>query len=135
MPGPGARMKFDELENIGSLPAVATVRFKAKGTKKCEIIITLGFETAARQVKDTQVAGGELQTHCDAAFAPPKDFLTAGTGSVIFRRKGSDGNSTMSMTLDADLDTKLPGTGGLIPLGPKKAAAKKKKAATKSKKR
>jgi hypothetical protein len=132
MPGPAARIHLNEEETISNGLEVALFKFRRKGQKKCAITVTFAFDMIAHHVPDSQDPGSDPGNQCDAVYAR-NDLLIPGTAKISFKPKRGDGISTM--TLEADLDTKIPGTGGFLPRKTQKAVPKKKKAATKSKKR
>lgn len=100
-----ARIELSNKETIQGNLKTPVVTFVKKGSKSYVSII-LGFERIA-------------DIHDDSTYADPAkyvdavtngtNFVSPGVAEVIFERKGTQGDSIMTIT--AELSTKIPGTG------------------------
>jgi hypothetical protein len=107
MARPAARILLNTTETIISEVEPPSVKFRRKGDKSV-VTITLAFKHIANAIDDSDEDDDPL-VYRDAVYSKP-NFLSSGNARVSFRALGVNGASTMS--IEADLETKLPGTGG-----------------------
>jgi len=109
---PAARLQLTTLETVDGTIGTPGITFSQSDRTKSVIKITLGFSSIANFIADSETPVDDpiKKNFRDAVIV--KEFFQPGNVNVRFTGKGD----SVIMTIEATLDTKIPGTGALVPL-------------------
>jgi len=108
-----ARLQLDNTETIGGTIGTPGIKFSQSNGTQSVITITLGFSSIANFVADSETpVDDHIKEKFRDAVIDIKEFFQPGNVTVTFTGKGD----SVKMTIEATLDTKIPGTGALLPL-------------------
>ena len=110
---PAARLQLATQETINGTIGTPGIKFSQSNGTQSVIKITLGFSSIANFVADSETPVDDpIKEKFRDAVIDVKEFFQPGNVTVTFTDKGD----SVKMTIEATLDTKIPGTGALLPL-------------------